>query len=339
MNFYNPQEDPVYDWSYIVTGEFPIAHTVKAKGCYWNGEIPTASRFNGGVNISSFPPPYEFVDFDFSDYTMTAGPEFQILNFEDDLYLAGLQQFIAEDYSEAAVSFNDYIESNPEDTHAWPAASYAVQSTMHDQGYSQAEELYSDYLLDYADGDLHNTLVLWEPYLNIMADSSETGIINAYGDFTLLRNEADNLIDSLVCELQMLILEPGLPQDEKASLNLNARRQNIQDIKSQLAELKAKERDESVLGVELPDEFSLQEPYPNPFNSSLRVDFDLPIASKVILKIYNIQGREVTSLLNEPMVAGEHRVMLDGKALSSGVYFVGMIAGAFVQVKKVVLLK
>jgi hypothetical protein len=99
----------------------------------------------------------------------------------------------------------------------------------------------------------------------------------------------------------------------------------------------------STTGVEevvaLPTEFSLSQNYPNPFNPSTSIKFGLPTASNVSLKVYNILGEEVASLVNKAMPAGYNTVTFDASKLGTGVYIYRIQAGNFVQVKKMMLVK
>lgn len=99
----------------------------------------------------------------------------------------------------------------------------------------------------------------------------------------------------------------------------------------------------------LPLVYLLSQNYPNPFNPSTTINYQLPVNSYVTLKIYNILGKEVATLINEYKQAGNYGVEFSGKGLSSGmsakggyasgVYFYKLEAGNFVQVKKMILLK
>lgn len=72
----------------------------------------------------------------------------------------------------------------------------------------------------------------------------------------------------------------------------------------------------------LPATFRLQQNYPNPFNPSTSIAFDLPVASRVTLKVYDMNGREIAALVHQQqMAAGNHRVNFSGRDLASGVYF------------------
>ena len=89
----------------------------------------------------------------------------------------------------------------------------------------------------------------------------------------------------------------------------------------------------------IPSRFSLSQNYPNPFNPSTRISFDLPSDQQVSLRIYDLLGREVTTVLDKHMLAGFHRVEFDGSSMASGVYFYILKAGDFADSKRMVLIK
>ena len=89
----------------------------------------------------------------------------------------------------------------------------------------------------------------------------------------------------------------------------------------------------------LPDAFSLDRAYPNPFNPVTTLRFALPIETQVSIQIYNLQGREVISLINGNMEAGYHSVVWNADSHSSGVYFVKMVTGDYINTQKLMLVK
>jgi hypothetical protein len=122
-----------------------------------------------------------------------------------------------------------------------------------------------------------------------------------------------------------------------------------------------------VNGIEnnMPAEFSLQQNYPNPFNPTTTIEYSLPVSSKkyivgskqnqdasiehpesniqhqatVSLKVYDMLGREVATLVNDRQQPGHYTVEFDASSLSSGVYFYKLAAGSFISTKKMILLK
>ncbi len=89
----------------------------------------------------------------------------------------------------------------------------------------------------------------------------------------------------------------------------------------------------------IPTEFDLVQNYPNPFNPSTIIKYAVPESSPVSIRIYDLTGQEVTVLVNEVKQAGTYELEFNAENLASGVYIYRMIAGSFVQVKKMSLLK
>jgi|GEM_PF-7081888 len=89
----------------------------------------------------------------------------------------------------------------------------------------------------------------------------------------------------------------------------------------------------------IPKEFELEQNYPNPFNPSTKIKFVIPKSSFVNLKVYDVLGNEIATLVNEEKPAGNYRVTFDASNLPSGVYFYKIKAGNFVETKKMILLR
>ena len=84
---------------------------------------------------------------------------------------------------------------------------------------------------------------------------------------------------------------------------------------------------------------SLDPAYPNPFNPTTTIEFSIPQSEFVTVKVYNIVGNEITTLINDELSIGNHSIQWDGSHRPSGVYFVKIESGGFVQTRKMVLLK
>lgn len=94
-----------------------------------------------------------------------------------------------------------------------------------------------------------------------------------------------------------------------------------------------------VAGNEIPKKFELMQNYPNPFNPTTIIKYALPKEAHVTLKIYNVLGQEVVTLVNKNVDAGYHEVNFNASQLSSGIYIYRIEAGNFVATKKMMLLK
>ncbi|MBS1494459.1 MAG: T9SS type A sorting domain-containing protein [Bacteroidetes bacterium] len=101
---------------------------------------------------------------------------------------------------------------------------------------------------------------------------------------------------------------------------------------------------ETITGVEnpstiVPDNYSLEQNFPNPFNPTTTINYSLPVATDVSLKVYDALGNEVMSLVNGFKNAGTHSITMNASELTSGIYFYKLQAGNFVSTKKLTLIK
>lgn len=94
---------------------------------------------------------------------------------------------------------------------------------------------------------------------------------------------------------------------------------------------------EIIVGV--PNKFDLSQNYPNPFNPVTKINYELPQDLNVSLKVYDINGKEVATLVNEVKAAGYHTAEFNGMNMASGIYFIRLNAGQFSSVKKMNLIK
>ena len=89
----------------------------------------------------------------------------------------------------------------------------------------------------------------------------------------------------------------------------------------------------------IPTEFSLSNNFPNPFNPSTKIKYSIPQSSKVVIKVFDILGNEIETLVNEDKPGGTYEVTWYAENLPSGVYFYQLKAGTYVQTRKMLLLK
>jgi hypothetical protein len=89
----------------------------------------------------------------------------------------------------------------------------------------------------------------------------------------------------------------------------------------------------------MPSTYLLQQNYPNPFNPSTTISFSIPTSEFVTLKVYDVLGREIATLVNENLSAGSYSYNFDASNLTSGVYFYKLQAGKYSETKKMLLSK
>ena len=91
--------------------------------------------------------------------------------------------------------------------------------------------------------------------------------------------------------------------------------------------------------ISIPKEYALAQNYPNPFNPSTIINWEMPQAGLVTLKIYDVLGREIVTLINEELNAGNHEATFNASGISSGIYFYQLKANNYIQTKKMILMK
>jgi hypothetical protein len=89
----------------------------------------------------------------------------------------------------------------------------------------------------------------------------------------------------------------------------------------------------------IPTTYSLKQNYPNPFNPVTRINYDIPKHGFVSLKVYDILGKEVRTLVNDIKSAGTYSIDFNGAELPSGIYFYRLEANAFSETKRMILIK
>jgi carboxypeptidase T len=90
---------------------------------------------------------------------------------------------------------------------------------------------------------------------------------------------------------------------------------------------------------QIPKRFGIEQNYPNPFNPSTNIKYQLPIQEYVTIKVYDILGKEVLTLMNGKKDAGYYEVKFDASNIASGMYFYKIVAGSFIETKKMVVIK
>lgn len=93
------------------------------------------------------------------------------------------------------------------------------------------------------------------------------------------------------------------------------------------------------VNIGVPGRYALSQNYPNPFNPSTNINFELPLDSRVSIKLFDMSGKEVATLVDDMKTAGYYNVNFNSSNLSSGVYFYKMTAQNFSDVKRMILLK
>jgi hypothetical protein len=132
------------------------------------------------------------------------------------------------------------------------------------------------------------------------------------------------------------------PNDETLFINHQAAFQEIYNSLSGGSEVinEIREMLRSVLGIQIPEVFSLYQNYPNPFNPTTMIQFHLPTDESVSLTVYNILGKTVIEPIKDVTYqSGTYSILLDGSQLSSGLYYYALKAGMYHDVRKMIVMK
>ena len=89
----------------------------------------------------------------------------------------------------------------------------------------------------------------------------------------------------------------------------------------------------------IPTTYSLEQNYPNPFNPSTIISWQSPVDSRQTIKIYDVLGSEVATVIDEFKSAGKYEIKFDASGLSSGIYFYSLQSGSFKETRKMILTK
>ena len=94
-----------------------------------------------------------------------------------------------------------------------------------------------------------------------------------------------------------------------------------------------------IIGNKIPTQFSLSQSYPNPFNPTTNIIYQIPKNSFVSLKVYDVLGKEVATLVNELLSPGTYEATFDATKYASGVYFYKLETSDFAETKRMMLIK
>jgi len=128
-------------------------------------------------------------------------------------------------------------------------------------------------------------------------------------------------------------------QSSPSDISESSNYRNISGFFASFSTFGAPQKAEARMRVPVPEEYALDQNYPNPFNPETTIEYQLPEAGKVMLKIYNVIGQEIRTLVNEDKEAGYHKIRWDGMdnkgvKVSSGIYIYQLQVGNFLRIKK-----
>jgi len=147
-------------------------------------------------------------------------------------------------------------------------------------------------------------------------------------------NAAINILQAFINQVSAFI-NTGILSSAEGQPLIDAAQAIIDDIQIGLG----KQTGEPVSLEQVPNEYKVSQNYPNPFNPTTTIHYELPFEGIVTLKVYDVLGNEVTTLVNERKEEGRYQITFDASALSSGVYIYQMRINEFIDTKKMILMK
>ena len=240
-----------------------------------------------------------------------------------------------------ANDFKDFIMSNPQSSLSSVALTTAASSfpLIEDNSRMKSflDEIINDKELASLKGTAENLMI--DYYLNLKDFEGTISIADAF--INKYKNDEDLLCEGLL--KKGMILAHKMNQPEKAVECFSSIVNNYPN--NTLNKFAINQLEELGVKFNEPDNTTSNNSglstssYPNPFNPTTIINYTLPENERVIIKVYDLLGREIKELVNEQEAAGTYSVEFDGSKLSSGVYFYTITAGKFTETKKMVLTK
>lgn len=170
-------------------------------------------------------------------------------------------------------------------------------------------------------------------FSGVVTSSTSTSLQLSVPSFTLSSNTV--FISSSFTQIQSSSIQAGQTVTVWANQNQNGSLSavQVQQVSGAATSVDGGSRET------IPTTFELKQNYPNPFNPSTNISFTMAKPDNVTLKVFNVIGQEVATLINGPMDAGSHVVNFNAANLASGIYFYQLKAGSQIAIKKMVLLK
>lgn len=192
-------------------------------------------------------------------------------------------------------------------------------------------ETYKDTFYVFNDGDGGDSISIGFEYTNVTKDS---GLVAEPSQFELAPHDSQAVIFSII---------PSAVEPLNETIRLNVivnSKYNLGNTKfSKIYQFRILTPTSVTQTTEIPSEFSLEQNYPNPFNPFTNIKFGIKENTHTSLKIYDLLGREIVTLVDQRLSPGSYNVEFNGTGLSSGTYIYRLSTGSFVSSKKFLLLK
>ncbi|MFZ1322558.1 MAG: T9SS type A sorting domain-containing protein [Ignavibacteria bacterium] len=258
----------------------------------------------------------------------------------NELYIEAYQKENSGEFSDAIEIYKEIITDYKDSLYA--VSSLSRLFNCHEKKNSTVTEFnllqnyYSDIFEDTTYSETQRNLS--EDFM-IKTKVKQNNIEGAVSDYNTIYTNNMNTTKGTHALINMEILSAGTGDNLSGSNeieNLEIKQNRINDILSSV--INKKSDNLSVINKQ-PERFLLSQNYPNPFNPTTKIMYSIPVSGNVAIKIFDITGREIKSLLNEFRNAGSYEVEFDGSSLASGVYYYKLETNNFSEIKKMILIK
>ena len=262
-----------------------------------------------------------------------------------ELMLAAYKSALAGEYDDAIAVYKEIIQDTSAGNSSAPAClprifNCLMKKQATSSEYSSLEAYCSDLAADTAYTEITRNIA---EDIAIQCKVKQGMKEEALGDYEDIYANNSNLPKGIHALINREILSAGAGDNLIAGNTFEEIDLKQYKINALLKSLKAKNEREKLLVIATPDKFRLSQNFPNPFNPVTTISYDLPKSGFVTLKVYDMLGREVKTLVNEMKTAGFHKAQFTAEELASGAYFyrlsVSGEAGEFTAVRKCVILK
>jgi hypothetical protein len=265
---------------------------------------------------------------------------------KEEIYASGISSLADSNDADALAYFAQLLA--PDSLSGWEWSLFAQTQMMpvaEKIGANIAVDLQSNFATiadTVADSALRSIAVLNAAKALLGAGSTEEAI----GSFIHIAEQAGSVVDSIAAVVDSALAtmhdEPASGQSVGHIQGVSAQRINAQIAyeawsSSMISRMQQSQPAVDAVIATLPTEYRLYPNFPNPFNPSTEIKFDLPAASRAKLQVFNTLGQLVATVLDESRVAGQHTVRWDAGRFASGLYIYRLEANGFVDAKKMVL--
>ncbi len=341
---------------------------LNAKNSYWGGGSPENRFFPYAPDFTVDFVPYRTAPF-IQECSLNTSNPYIVYDFEgnimDTLYKETPQTVIGLTELDSLFEFATGYEYLGDYETAKNAYSYIIENYAEDP---QVVEAYHRFLncLNQIHASLSDYNIFYEELNSAMLNGAQTemdlylqrlsittGVIlgnyeDAFNYLDSIINNSQSSVEILDAEFEQLMLSiliqasqqsKALTATEMRDFSISSMDYASDRVKQILIRSSGWESHKSTINNSIPTRLFLADNYPNPFNPETAIRYQLPEAGEVTLKIYDILGREVATLVNEEKPAGSHTVSFNASHLPSGVYLYEINAGEFRSVKKMTIVK